>query len=396
MRFKIIYILIRVMRVFARCFYIFPVKRNRVVVSSYKGVHYNCNPRCVAEALCADVRRNYEIIYALRDPEKYAGIIMDGISVVKYRSLGHIFYLMTASIIIENVGGLAAMLPYRRQQKFINTWHGGGATKATGTASRASAEKSADIYSISGKNVNVFLSSSRLFTETTGPSHDIPVQRFVKTGMPRNDIFFAEPSLREDIKASVRKELGIKCDAAVLLYAPTYRNWGKLSIEDCGSEQLSLSALLPVLQERFHREFVPLYRAHTNMQSQINDPRWINVSSYPDMQKLLCVADVLITDYSSCQWDFALQGKPGFLFAGDYDYFEKHNDFFTGAIRWPYRMAKSNEELLDLIRDYNDEENASRIESYYRAADSYENGAATKWVLDYIYSNTKDGKHEKK
>jgi CDP-glycerol glycerophosphotransferase len=78
----------------------------------------------------------------------------------------------------------------------------------------------------------------------------------------------------------------------------------------------------------------------------------VNASKYDEMQELLCMADVLITDYSSSQWDFALTGKPGFLFTPDLDYYQ-HEDrgFYTPIDDWPFPYAKTNEELSNLIKN---------------------------------------------
>ena len=49
----------------------------------------------------------------------------------------------------------------------------------------------------------------------------------------------------------------------------------------------------------------------------------IDATDYPDMQELLAVSDCLISDYSSCIWDYSIMGKPIYLYTPDVDEYDK-------------------------------------------------------------------------
>ena len=49
----------------------------------------------------------------------------------------------------------------------------------------------------------------------------------------------------------------------------------------------------------------------------------IDVSDHPDINELMLVSDVLVTDYSSAIYEFALLGRPMAFFAPDYEAYER-------------------------------------------------------------------------
>ena len=74
----------------------------------------------------------------------------------------------------------------------------------------------------------------------------------------------------------------------------------------------------------------------------------VNVSDYPDMQELLCAADSLITDYSSCIWDYSLLARPCYLFVPDLDeYVNKEQGLFTPIESWYGVICRNNDELCE-------------------------------------------------
>ena len=54
----------------------------------------------------------------------------------------------------------------------------------------------------------------------------------------------------------------------------------------------------------------------------------IDVSSHPDMNELMLASDVLVTDYSSAMYEFALLGRPMAFFAPDHEAYEAERGFY--------------------------------------------------------------------
>jgi CDP-glycerol glycerophosphotransferase len=108
------------------------------------------------------------------------------------------------------------------------------------------------------------------------------------------------------------------------------------------------------------------------------------------MQELLLIADVLITDYSSCSWDFSLTSKPCFIFAPDLDYYLTNRGIYTPIDTWPYPLARTNEELVNNIINFEKREYDVKVKKHYEDLGSYEQGSATSkmtGILQEIFKN---------
>ena len=135
----------------------------------------------------------------------------------------------------------------------------------------------------------------------------------LECGYPRNDIFF-KPSL--EIRQKVYDYFNIPPDYKIVLWAPTYRNGRELD-----KYRLDLEKLLVNLNKKFSSNWMVLVRLHPTMEHKSKEMKYsrhiINASSYGDIQELLVASDVLISDYSSVISEFALTGKPIFLYSTD-------------------------------------------------------------------------------
>jgi CDP-glycerol glycerophosphotransferase len=301
---------------------------------------------------------------------------------VPYMSLKCIFYLLTSKIIISNQG-FSAWIPFRKNQVLIDTWHGGGAYKKVGIRDSEKGKRPYLQFIVKkiGKRTDFILSSCKKFTDVTSKALLIDPAKFLPYGMPRNDMFFSS-SVNKDL---IRNKAGIDTATSIILYAPTYReepNHNNYKLSDAG---MDFSAVVNAAETRFNKKFVLLYRTHHAMRNMdINNDSFKNVTSYPDMQDLLYIADILITDYSSSMWDFSFSFKPGFLFTPDIEEYIGERGFYTPISAWPFPYAATNEQLCKNILNFNEEENIKKIKQHHEALGSYENGNATKKVSQLI------------
>jgi CDP-glycerol glycerophosphotransferase len=112
----------------------------------------------------------------------------------------------------------------------------------------------------------------------------------------------------------------------------------------------------------------------------------IDVSDYPDMQDLLCAVDVLITDYSSSIWDFSFTHKPCFLYAPDLEEYKSNRDFYTPIEEWPFPLAKTNQELIENIKNFDSKEYIGKVNKHHKELGSYETGHATEHFCKLLFS----------
>ena len=112
------------------------------------------------------------------------------------------------------------------------------------------------------------------------------------------------------------------------------------------------------MKNRLGDKYVILLRAHhlSKQVSQIDyNDQLINVSSYPNINDLYFASDILISDYSSCFFDFALLGKPMLCFAPTYDdYVTNRGVFIDMREDFPFGVIDDFEILVKDILDISD------------------------------------------
>lgn len=102
------------------------------------------------------------------------------------------------------------------------------------------------------------------------------------------------------------------------------------------------------------------------------------------MQEFLCVADILIMNYSSCMWDFSLMFKPYFIYTTDIDQYKQEHDFYTPMSEWPFPIATNTDELINNILTLNQKEYIQKVKQHHKDLGSYEDGHACEKVYKLI------------
>jgi CDP-glycerol glycerophosphotransferase len=344
---------------------------------SYEGKQYSCNPKYIFEYLYKQYKNRYDYIWYIDScfdiPNVYSNIKI----LRKKYSMFYVFYALTSKFYFHN-GFISSYLPIRKGQIIVNTWHGGGAYKKVANVCGLPANIYNKKLKITSGQTSIFISSCKKFTEVTSWETKIPVSKFLECGLPRNDVFFTE---HHEIRDSVCKEYNILPERSILLYAPTYR--GKPN-NATFENRLNLEKCINALNNRFNTDTVVFFRTHHTLDSHINSSNIIDVTAYPDMQELLYACDFLITDYSSCMWDFSLTAKPGFLYVPDLESYEKERSFYTPIESWPYPFARTNEELADIIKNYDIKYAKQKIEDHLKSLGSFEHGNASKIIANAI------------
>lgn len=368
------YMIIRICRFLLKAFCAVPLKKNRIYFSSNLGQSISCNPFYIYKYMKKQYPNEFEFIWEYRN--RLAG---DECKTVKPSTLKSLYYLMTSKVIISN-DGLGSYIPKRKQQLFINTWHGGGAYKKSGVNFITDQHKvDLKINEICGGQTDIFLSSCKKFTEVMSGAKMVAKEKFLECGMPRNDLLINQK--KSSVIKKVKEKYGIASDCKIVLYAPTYRGEEKTASFD---SRINIEKCLLALQNRFDGEWVFLVRKHHFVKESVFS-EGIDVSSYRDMQELLYAADVFITDYSSTIWDYSLTEKPGFLFAPDIKEYGEERCFYTPPETWAFPIAESNEGLEKLILSYEEEEAKKKIARHLKLLGNCESGNATEHVAKLIW-----------
>ena len=169
----------------------------------------------------------------------------------------------------------------------------------------------------------------------------LPLERFVsRLGIPRTDVLFGDERIA-GVVADLRERYAIPDGHRVILYAPTFR--GDSVADATASDGLDLRRLRDVLGD----DHVVLVRLHPFIRDHAPiDPALagfaIDVSDHADINELLLVSDLLVTDYSSVIYEFSLLGRPMVFFAPDRAAYERERGFY-----FDYRSGVAGPGLRD-------------------------------------------------
>lgn len=352
---------------------IFPVKKKRIFFSSYNGKSFTCNPFYIAKYLMENLYSEHELIVTIE--KKSNNIVEESyLKTVLKGTLKYYIYYFTSKILITN-DSFPSYLPKKKKQFLINTWHGGGAYKRN----LSNLKYFHNLYKIIYKDVDCFISSNRRFSEVMSEDLYVKKEKFFSIGMPRNDMFFSEKIVSEN-NSKIRNSFNIDDDTQIILYAPTWRDDGRIIDGLQFNEKI-----LETFRRKFNQKVKIFIRSHYHTKNlKYEEPDIIDVSGYTDMQELLCAADILITDYSSCMWDFSLMFKPCFIYATDIKQYKQERDFYTPISEWPFPVATSNKELAENILYFDKDEYLEKVKKHHQDLGSFEDGHATEKVAKLI------------
>ena len=370
---------IKILRNMMRLFYVFPIKSNRIIFNAYRGSQYSCNPKYISNYLLHNFPDKFEIIWAFNRPQEYNFLQDDGIKIVKFCSIKRFYYEATAKISINNVGSYS-WLPKRLGQEHVNTWHAGFGYKKIGLG-----EVNND--ALMKKTIQMSSDETTLITVPCQEFYDDIVKKdlgysgdIIKSGYARNDVLFKQKNGQIDLKTKIAKHFSFGDDTIVVLYAPTWRY--KRAKKPLGFD---FKNVIDIVSKRKNKRTVILYRMHHLTESKVTcSENVIDATNYSDMQELLAVADILITDYSSSIWDFSVMEKPIIIFADDIEDYEKNRGYHLPVTKWGFPICRNSEALIETLKNMNEDEMAKLAINHRRMAGDFELGNACKQIGEWI------------
>lgn len=266
----------------------------------------------------------------------------------------------------------------------VQTWHACGAFKKVGYSllDRSFGADDALVARVPiHANYDVCLVASAASAPAYAEAFRQPLERFRSDlGIPRTDVFFGDARLAAT-RAAVRARYGLDGRRRVVLYAPTFR--GDTITDARATDDLDLDVMRTVLGE----DHVLLIRLHPFVRSGApiagSDGFAIDVSDHPDINELMLVSDVLVTDYSSAIFEFALLGKPMAFFAPDYEVYERERGFyFDYRSGVPGPIFETTEALAAYLRT--GEFDLERVGRFRAASFDVADGRSTARVIDAL------------
>lgn len=360
-----------------------PIDNNKIVMLTSRGT-YNCHPRAIADEI---LRQNlpYEIVWVVRKEnlvkEDY---YPEGFKVVHRGSYEFYEEVSNAKVWIDNSVTFSYLFAKKRkEQVLIETWHGTFGLKkfdASVNNNKYWVKKAFQEGKVTDYCLTNCKFEEKLFKDTFWENAEM-----LPYGHPRNDILFqGETEEAKNLVASIFEQYEIEEGTHILLYAPTYRD-----VPDATLYVLDYDAVRKALEKRFGGKWVIMVRYHflDRKLKMLNgeEENVINVTDYTDIQDLMLVADIGMTDYSSWIYDYFFTKKPGILYVPDIEeYEEKDREFLFPIESTPFPIAKTNEELVEQIRKFDQEKYDRDYQAFYDKMECYEDGHAAERVVEKL------------
>ena len=345
-----------------------------ILFVSFGGRKYDDSPKAIYETILRDRRYDsYQLVWAFNAPEM---IEIPRGEKVKTDTLRYFIVALKARVWITNSTIERGLSFKGKHTLYINTWHGTPIKKMG-----SDIDISSKTFRTKGENrVDVFTTQGDFEAEIFARVFCMKPEVVKVIGLPRNDVYSNYTKQHADY---IREKLNIPSGKKVMLYAPTFREYEK-------GQNMKRVLHIPINIEKWRKilgeSYVLLFRAHYEVAKsmEIHDDDFVrDVSAYPQLEDLMIVSDMLISDYSSMFFDYAIMHKPMLCFCYDYDKYAKERGMYFD-IRDYLPNADNEDDLIKLIQNTDTtKENAAtkRFQEHFVT----EYGSAAKKSLDIIY-----------
>lgn len=371
--------------IFKICGIIIPKNKNMIMFESFLGKQYSDNPRAIYEY----IKENYPDykMYWSVDRKSINYLKKYQIFTVKRFSIRWIFLMNRSKYWISN-SRLPLWIPKPKNTIYIQTWHGTPLKKLAldmeevhmpGTNTEKykrnfmyEASKWDFLVSPNAYSTNIFKRAFKF--ENT----------ILETGYPRNDYLINNNNPSEINK--LKEKLNIPIEKKVILYAPTWRDNYYFSK---GRYKFDIPIDLNLLHKNLSKDYVLLIRLHYLISEEINLSNYkgfiYDLSHHVDIRELYLISDILITDYSSVFFDYAILKRPIIFYVFDIEeYRDKLRGFyFDFEKEAPGPLVRNTEQLLEAINSTEEHQEITDKVKKFREDFCYlEDGEASKRVVE--------------
>ena len=330
-----------------------PIHDNIIIFNSFGGKKYDDSPRVIFEYMITKREySNYKFYWIFDNPKQFN---IPNATLIKNNSFKFFYTSLQAKYWISNSGIERGLKFKKKKTVFINTWHG-TAIKHIGIDEnnlkiKINTSKPEYLFAQSEYDVRIF---SRVF--------NVKKENIIQCGLPRNDELACKDNNEEILL--IKKELNIPLDKKIIMYAPTYREYTR----DSNGCYICPPINLKYWEDKLSDKYVILFRAHYEVNNvlRIKESHFIkNVSNYNNLNKLLKITDILISDYSSIMIDYSILERPIFNYVYDYEeYKEKRGLYFDLFEKLPNCCFRDETNLIEAIMKLNESIESKKIKKF--------------------------------
>ncbi len=300
-----------VLRVIGMLSSVLPVAPDRVVFASARTRTLEGNLGALHRAMLArHPERQYVLLlepygYGLAAKVAYLGRLVRGM-----------YHLRTAGlVIVDNAYLPIHVAPHRPGTTVVQVWHAVSALKRFGADTLRPLHEPERTFL--HRHYDLVIASAESARAPYAAAFRVAPERVLPLGAPRTDVFFDPTALaaaRDRALASYPALAG----RTVVLYAPTFRGRGRERQASDALDAVALRAALPA-------DHVLVLKAHPNLDPALTSQLGFDVAIDPatELNDILAATDILVTDYSSSIFEYALLRRPLILLVPDLDAYER-------------------------------------------------------------------------
>lgn len=271
----------------------------------------------------------------------------------------------------------------RKENKFIQVWHACGAFKKFGYSVIGKGYGASDDYIEDipiHSNYDAVLVSSKEVIPYYAEAFNMDAGKILPIGVPRTDIFFDMEEKYRIEKNFFDKYPELK-NKKIILYAPTFRGRGQTTVS------FDMTLDFDMISKNLKEDEVMVLKMHPFVKARI-DSKWRNIidlSDSMDINELMIISDLLITDYSSVVFEFSLMDKPIIMYSPDREEYIKERDFYyeyEGFVPGP--IVNNTKELIGKLNS--DGWDTEKVSKFKEKFFDYRDGKSTERFINLLKS----------
>lgn len=353
-----------------------PIDKKLILINSFSGKKFNDSPKTIYDFLKKNnMLDDYKIVWAFEDPALFEQFKLQ---TVKINSFKYFRIAFKAKYWITNVNIERGLKFKKRNQIYLNTWHG------TGPKTIGNAVTGRNDYNF--KKVNYLCADGEYLKNIFVQNFNAKPESILLCGRPREDILY-HPNF--EIKRAIQKKYSLNDKDFVILYAPTWREPKNKKSDSSLTIELDIQMILNSIPNS-----KVLFRAHSItsevVMKEVFGERFISVTDEPDIGDLFFATDVLITDYSSANLDFVILKKPFICFAPDYEEYVKERALcFDLKKEYPFGVQFTTEEVIDVLKQIIDGDRKESEFAKFKEKYGPYGGDATNICIKMLFGDNK-------
>ena len=331
----------------------------------------------------SDLSGNFEFVYnEIIKEEKYeiSTLLKKNLSVKKsFKEKINMCREMALSrvIFIDDFYPIIYALSLRKETSLIQLWHAMGAFKTVGY-SRPGGK---DSISLTHRGYTGAIVSSESIRKNYAEAFNMDIDKVDALGIPRTDIFF-DKKYEINIKKKIYSKYPELKNKKVILFAPTFRGAGQKSAY-YDFNWIDFDKFKKV----FSKDYICIIKLHPFIKNVsdydfTNDDFYLDLTSEREINDLLFITDILVTDYSSVIFEYSFFERPVVFFTPDLDEYRGSRDFYYPLDRYTYGdVVMNDDELIKAIKKGKiDNKKIKEFKDYFCSSCD---GKASKKVVDY-------------